>query len=190
MSSPDIAPDIPSATDGPPPKTGTFILGLLRDWGLAAVVVVAAFALYNLLFAPSPPALGPAPDFTLQDLDGKSVTLSEVDNGVVVLNFWFTTCPPCRAEIPELTKFHQEHPEIPMYGISTDINLRTAQLKSASARLGVGYPVLHDMRAEVAQRYGVNVFPTTLVIRDGQIVSARVGGVDRRILTNMISDAH
>lgn len=186
----DPAPDVPAGLDeAAPPKTGAFLLGLLRDWGMAAAVVVVVFAGYNFFFAPSPPPLGPAPDFTLQDLDGKPVTLSAVDDDVVVLNFWFTTCPPCRAEIPELTKFHQEHPEIEMYGVSTDVNLRTAQLKTASSRLGVGYPVLHDMRAEVAQKYGVDVFPTTLVIKDGQIVSARVGGIDRKMLTTMVSAA-
>lgn len=183
----------PTASPPPPDEssggTSSFLLGLLRDWGVALAVVLLIFAGYNLIFAPKPPALGPAPDFVLQDLDGKSVTLSQVDDNVVILNFWFTTCPPCRAEIPELSQFHAEHPDIPMYGVSTDVNLRTSQLKAASQRLGVRYPVLHDMRAEVAQKYGVNVFPTTLVIRDGQIVSARVGTVDRQMLANMVAAA-
>jgi thiol-disulfide isomerase/thioredoxin len=168
------------------PKTGSFLLQLLRDWGVALVVVLVVFAGYNVLFGPKAPALGPAPDFVLQDLEGRSVTLSQIDDKPVILNFWFTTCPPCRAEIPELSKFHAEHPEVPIYGVSTDINLATPQLKKASDRLGVRYPVLHDMRAEVAQKYGVGVFPTTLVIHDGQIINARVGAVDRAILESML----
>jgi peroxiredoxin len=172
-----------------PPKTGSFLRDLLRDWGVALVVVLIVFAGYNLLFGSKAPALGPAPDFVLQDLDGKQVTLSQIDDKPVILNFWFTTCPPCRAEIPELTRFHAEHPDVPMYGVSTDVNLATPQLKKASDRLGVGYPVLHDMRAEVAQKYGVGVFPTTLVIHEGQIVNARVGAVNREILESMLSGA-
>jgi thiol-disulfide isomerase/thioredoxin len=171
------------------PKTGSFLLGLLRDWGVALVVVLVVFAGYNLMFAPKPPALGPAPDFVLQDLNGQQVTLSQIDDKPVILNFWFTTCPPCRAEIPELTRFHAEHPDVPIYGVSTDINLATPQLKKASDRLGVGYPVLHDLRAEVAQKYGVDVFPTTLIVQNGEIVSARVGGVNRAILSQMLADA-
>lgn len=170
---------------------GQFALGLARDWGIALVVVVGVFLLYNLLFPARAPDLGPAPDFTLSNLEGQGVTLSAVDaqHELVVLNFWFTTCPPCRAEIPELTAFAAAHPDIPLYGVSTDVNLSPGRLKRESERLGIGYPVLHDQRADVARSYGVDVFPTTLIIRDMQIVKAKVGGIDRAILEGMIADA-
>src|SRR3990172_5069800 len=50
----------------------------------------------------SPVAGRPAPDFTLQTVDGEAVTLSDLRGQVVVLNFWATWCPPCRAEMPAL----------------------------------------------------------------------------------------
>ena len=55
-----------------PPTPPSFLAGLLRDWGLALAVVVLVFAGYNLLFAPKPPALGPAEDFTLQTPAGEA----------------------------------------------------------------------------------------------------------------------
>jgi thiol-disulfide isomerase/thioredoxin len=171
------------------PTAGPFLAGLLRDWGIALVVVLAVFAAYNLVFAPSPPELGPAPDFQLADLEGRSVSLSSMPHEVVVLNFWFTTCPPCRAEIPELTAFHAQNPDVGLYGVSTDVGMPPARLKHEADRLGIGYPVLHDVHAEIAGRYGIDVFPTTLVVRDGQIVSARVGAVDRRTLGAMVAAA-
>lgn len=179
----------PTPSDPAAPGTGSFLLGLFRDWGVAILVVLGVFAGYNLLFHPSPPPLGPAPDFSLVDLDGKAVQLSAIDDGLVILNFWFTSCPPCVREIPELSKFHAEHPEIAFYGVNTDAGMPATRLKQQSDRLGIAYPVLHDVRGEVSRTYGIDVFPTTLVIRDGQIVQSRVGAVDRALLSQMIAAA-
>jgi peroxiredoxin len=168
-----------------------FVIGLARDWGIALLVVIGVFFAYNLLFPGRAPALGPAPDFTLANLEGQAVKMSALsgEHDLVVLNFWFTTCPPCRAEIPHLSEFARAHPDVPIYGVSTDINLSPGRLRKESERLGIDYPVLHDLRAAVARSYGVEVFPTTLVIRDMEIVQARVGGVDRAALEAMVDAA-
>lgn len=172
-----------------PPGAGSFLKGLLRDWGVALSLVILAFAGYNFLFGPKPPSLGPAPDFTLSTPEGAPFTLSQAPADVVVLNFWFTTCPPCRAEIPELSAWSKAHPETPLYGVSTDVGMPPGRLSREAQRLGVTYPVLHDAQAEVAGRYGVDVFPTTLVVADGQIVAARVGRVDQSALDEMVAKA-
>ena len=177
-----------SESPGPRPGETTmqFLGGLLRDWGLAMVVVVIVFLGYSMLFGPAAPKVGQAPDFTLVDLDGRRTTLSDVDAEVVVLNFWFTDCPPCRAEIPELTAFAKAHPDVALYGVSTDLNMPRKRLAAESARLGVGYPVLHDVRADVARTYGVSVFPTTVVIKDMEIVASKLGAVDRTQLERLL----
>ncbi len=177
----------PSAPS-PAPKPGSFALGLLRDWGIALVVVLGVFAVWNTL-APTAaaPAIGEAKDFVLPDLSGTAVTLSELPQDVVILNFWFTTCPPCRAEIPELARFHTAHPEVGLYGLSTDRGMAPGRLKATSAKLGINYPVLHDTTTEVARRYGVTSFPTTVVVHDGQIVDATVGAVTARDLEAMVA---
>ncbi|MEN0065255.1 MAG: TlpA disulfide reductase family protein [Myxococcota bacterium] len=168
--------------------TGSFVVTLLRDWGLALGVVLAVVVVFQLMFPPSVPSLGHAPDFTLPDLSGEPVTLSQLDDDVVILNFWFTDCPPCRAEIPELSAFAAEHPDVPIYGLSTD-RMTPGRLKIAAKRLGIAYPVLHDARAEVARSYQVSAFPTTLVVKNQEIVQARVGGVNRHMLEHMVSAA-
>lgn len=173
----------------PAPSTSSFLGGLLRDWGIALAVVVAVFAVYNLVFAPRAPGLGPAPDFTLSTPEGRSVTLSSVTADTVVLNFWFTTCPPCRAEIPELSAWSKAHPDIPLYGVSTDVGMAPGRLKKEAERLGVVYPVLHDDRAEVAEQFGIEAFPTTLIVRGGRIVNSRVGAVNGATLDAMIASA-
>ena len=82
-----------------------------------------------------------------------------------------------------------EAPETPLYGVSTDVGMPPGRLQREAERLGVRYPVLHDVRAEVAGRYGIDVFPTTLVVRDGQIVQARVGTVTGEVLDQMVAAA-
>lgn len=176
-----------NAVSKPAPKKEPFILSLLRDWGLALGAVLGLMVLVQMVFPERIPSIGPAPDFTLPDLAGDAVTLSDHDD-VVVLNFWFTNCPPCRAEIPELSAFAKAHPDVPMYGLSTDA-MSPAQLKIAAQRLGIDYRVLHDARALVARDYEVTAFPTTLVVRDMEIVQARVGAVDQHVLEHMVTAA-
>jgi len=164
------------------------VLGLLRDWGIAVAVVLIVFLGYQALYRPEPPAMGPAPDFSLTDLQGQPFELSKAGD-LVVLNFWFTTCPPCRHEIPELSEWHKENPDVPMYGVSTDIGMPTSRLQAEVQRLGVSYPVLHDQQGQVARSYDIDSFPTTLVIKNGKIVQARVGALDKSILNQMVASA-
>lgn len=168
-----------------------FLAGLLKDWGIAFVVVLAAFAIWSWATTPMPKTEGPAPPFELADLDGNRTSLAELDaaGDVVVLNFWFTSCPPCRNEIPELAAFHTAHPEVPLVGISIDRNLSGGRLAATSRKLGINYPVLHDPEARVAADYGVAVFPTTVLVRDGRIVGSRIGEVTRDSLRAMIEAA-
>lgn len=185
----DQAPSTADESDrNPAPRgIGTFLLELARDWGMALGVVVVVFVLWSIFTAPRTPS-GSAPDFTLTDLQGDLVTLSEVQSELVVLNFWFTTCPPCRAEIPELSAFAAAHPDVALYGVSTDLGMPRARLRRESENLGIEYPVVHDLHGDVAARYGVNVFPTTVVLRDMEVVTARVGAVDRATLESMLGE--
>jgi thiol-disulfide isomerase/thioredoxin len=164
-----------------------FLVGLLRDWGIAVIVVVVVMGAFNVLFAPSVPAAGEAPDFTLQDLEGQTWTLSEVDARLVVLNFWFTDCPPCRREIPDLVRWHAANPDVPLLGIHTDPRKPPGVIRKVSEQLGITYPVLDDRQAAAARAYGVDTFPTTVVLVDGEVVDARVGELDHDALERLVA---
>ena len=171
-----------------PPKEN-FLIGLLRDWGIAVIVVVLVMLGFNMLFAPKAPAVGQAPDFSLADMSGETWTLSAMEARMVVLNFWFTDCPPCRREIPDLVRWHNENPEIPLLGIHTDPRKPPGVIQRVSEQLGINYPVLDDRRAAAARAYGVDTFPTTIVLVDGNIVDAKVGMLDHSALARMV-DKH
>ena len=159
----------------------------LKDWAVAAGAAFALLLVSQWVRNTHAPELGSAPDFTLADLDGSHITLSEIDADVVVLNFWFTSCPPCRVEIPELSAFQHDNPEIPIVGVSTDVGMPIRTLSTLSKRLGIDYLVAHDVRGQTSTDFGVSRFPTTLVLRDMNVVSTHVGIIDQRRLEAMIA---
>jgi len=164
-------------------------VGLAKDWGVALGIVAIAFGIWSYIATPRPVSEGPAPEFTLAATDGAEVKLSQFgEDEVIVLNFWFTTCGPCRHEIPELVKFHDANPDVAMFGISVD-NLPIQQLAGRSKKLGINYPVLHDSDSHVAGTYGVRIFPTTILIKGGEVVLSRIGEVNQRSLDQMVASA-
>jgi thiol-disulfide isomerase/thioredoxin len=153
---------------------GRFITGLAKDWLMALVVVVVAVGVFNTIFGSKPLQTGSAPAFSLEDLDGNIVQLSDFDEDLVVLNFWFTSCSACRIEIPHLSSFQEKYPDTVLYGVNVD-DFDAKRLKRLSEQLRVDYPVLRDVGAVTAEDYQVSMFPTTFIVLNGDIVSASQG---------------
>jgi cytochrome c biogenesis protein CcmG/thiol:disulfide interchange protein DsbE len=162
-----------------------FWQGLAADWGVSIGAAVLVWWAWTSLFSPAPLSEGPAPAFSLAQASGSGEIAVPGEAPKIVLNFWFTSCPPCRAEIPELAAFHAAHPELPLYGVSVD-RMDPARLQRLADDLGVTYPVLHDADSQVASDYGVGLFPTTVVIEGGQITAVHAGAIDRDGLERLI----
>jgi thiol-disulfide isomerase/thioredoxin len=90
--------------------------------------------------------VSPAPAVVLRDLSGRNVRLADFKGKVVLLNFWATWCPPCRAEIPELVKWQNQFRDgLQVIGITyPPTNLRT--VRKAVRHLKINYPVLLGSR--------------------------------------------
>ena len=112
-----------------------------------------------------------APNFTLMSLDGRSVKLSDYRGKVVVINFWATWCPPCRAEIPDLIAAQQRYREkgVEILGIALDDDGREV-VEPFVRDNGITYPVLIG-NEEVTRLYGgISSIPTTFILdREGAI---------------------
>jgi thiol-disulfide isomerase/thioredoxin len=111
-----------------------------------------------------------APDFTLNDLSQKKIKLSNFKGKVVILNFFATWCPPCRAEIPELIKLYRLHKEkgLVILGVSLDMDVTPQELATFVRNSKITYPVLLGT-TDLADKYQVNGVPTTIVInREGK----------------------
>ena len=128
-----------------------------------------------------PVAVGqPAPDFTLTDLQGRSYTLSQLRGKVVIVNFWASWCPPCRAEMPSMEQLHRQlsGQGLVMLAINIEKDGRriVPQFLAANPH---SFPVLLDDQEVVQRRYGVNRFPESFVIRkDGVIDDKIIGAID------------
>ena len=125
----------------------------------------------------------PAPDFTLENLEGTAVSLSDFRGKVVLLDFWATWCPPCRKEIPHLKELHTEYGDdgLVILGIALDVKGRRVVAPFVEEHQ-LPYPIVLGGQ-EVSRAYGgVRNIPTAFLIdRDGLIRRRYVGYQDKDV---------
>jgi thiol-disulfide isomerase/thioredoxin len=147
-------------------------------WG-AAMLMVALVGWTSLPATESQPAAGAlAPSWKLQDLNGKTVSSTELKGKVIVLDFWATWCPPCKAEIPGFIELQKGYGKdgLVIIGASVDDAGKIATVKKFVQKFGVNYPVVLANEETVRAFGGVNAIPTTFVInQEGRIVSRNLG---------------
>lgn len=164
---------------------------------VAVVVIASAGILLRGLLTPAapPPPItatpGPAapelghyaPDVTLTDLSGRSVKLSSWRGQVVVLNFWYVACEPCRLEMPALEKEYlaERANGVVVLGVNTADDAATIQ--QFTSALGITYPIVRDPDLRAAAAYRLADTPTTFVIDRGGVIRYKfVGPVERATL--------
>ena len=154
---------------------------------LVVVAVVAAGMLYFGFHTArrsgtdhAPGVLGygtPAPNFTLQTLDGKDVSLADFRGKAVLVNFWATWCGPCKIETPWLVELQNEYGSqgLQVVGVAMDDSGKDEIAKFAKD-MGVNYPVLIG-KESVGDAYGgVPALPESFFVgRDGKIVDRILG---------------
>ncbi|MBQ3126854.1 MAG: TlpA family protein disulfide reductase [Clostridia bacterium] len=136
------------------------------------------------------PEVYPAPDFTVYDGEGNAVHLSDFLGQPVVLNFWASWCPPCKAEMPDFDAAFAEHGgEIAFMMINmTDGMQETKETATAHVQeAGYRFPVYFDTDYSAAIAYSASSLPTTYFIRaDGTIAAYAVGMLDAASLAQGI----
>ena len=122
-----------------------------------------------------------APDFTLKDVVGKNTALSSYKGKLVLLEFWATWCPPCKASIPDMVELHKKYQEkgFTVLGVSIDSDSdAAAKVAQFSLTYGITYPVLIADEV-VPVTYKVMSIPTSFLIsRNGTVISSYVGYFD------------
>ncbi|WP_018130228.1 TlpA family protein disulfide reductase [Effusibacillus pohliae] len=129
-----------------------------------------------------------APDFTLQDLNGNQVKLSDLKGKKVLLNFWASWCPPCKAETPDLVEMSEKYKDqVAFYGVNLTVTDVEEGVKQFAADYRIRYPILMDRDGRVANLYQANAIPMTVTIdRNGFIVDRRDGQLSKSAMENMI----
>lgn len=112
-----------------------------------------------------------APDFELETLSGKRVKLSDYRGQRVMVNFWATWCPPCRAEMPDIQKFHQANDDIVILAINlTQTEPGLQQIQDFVDEFGLTFPVLLDVDIQVATAYQIRPIPSSFLIDSNGII--------------------
>lgn len=120
-----------------------------------------------------------APDFTLPSLDGTETSLSSFRGKVVLLNFWATWCPPCRAEMPSMETLYRTLAPDGFEIVAVDMQESEDVVRNYITENGHTFPVLLDRTGATGRTYAVRGIPTSYLIgRDGMVLGMTVGGRD------------
>ncbi|MFZ2096691.1 MAG: TlpA disulfide reductase family protein [Anaerolineales bacterium] len=130
----------------------------------------------------------PAPDLTLNDLDGRKVNLSDYRQNIVLINNWATWCPPCRAEMPTLVKYFNEHADQGFTLIGIEAGDPMENVKSFVDRYGISFPVLLDPNNKSLIAFQNDSLPSSYVIdQDGNVILAWTGPINRDMLEKYLT---
>ena len=123
----------------------------------------------------------PAPDFTLENLEGESVRLADFRGKFVLLNFWATWCPPCVREMPSMQRLGKRFKDRPfvVLGISLDTSKDAPKVKAFIKRLKLTFPMSLDPNSRISEKYGARDLPATFLIDPlGRVILAAKGERD------------
>lgn len=179
-----------------PPSAGPAALGPIVQLGFIAVAALAVYGFVGMakegelrrrctpICGLTPQYAGvnrKAPSFTLSDLDGKSVSLDDYKNKVVILNLWSTSCLPCRKEIPdlaELTLLLRKRPDVVMLTITNDDNAADVKdfLKSLLREEAPFITLMDPENKVIKDKFGTTMVPETWIIDKRGVIRARFDG--------------
>lgn len=154
---------------------------------VALAIIVAGLAIRHFVWGPTP-VLSSAALYAANfpDSDGKMQAIEQWRGKIMVINFWATWCPPCREEMPELSRLHEHYREqgVLVLGIATE---DVAKIREFSKETKVSYPLLAgDLDAmNLGSALGNNkgILPYTVIVdRDGSVVKTYFGQVNHTML--------
>lgn len=161
---------------------------------LFAAVIGAIIGITAILWLQkTPETITQRPEFTLPDLQGQALSISDWDGQVVVLNFWATWCTPCREEIPLLNELQQRFYDdgVRFVGVAID---DLEPIRGFLAQVPMNYPTVYGMTEalDVSAAYGNDrgTLPYTVIIdRQGNIIERFMGQIYAEDLVPVLEKA-
>ncbi len=155
-----------------------------KDWRIILTITIMSLLVFFSKIGLSKQNYEVAPDFKIEDLDGKIHTLNDYRGKILLINFWATWCPPCRAEIPDFIEVYEAEKNngLAILGLSVD-DLSTNELQTFVRRFKINYPVALATQEIIRQFRPGQYIPTTIFIdKKGQIRHKHVGLLDKKTL--------
>ncbi len=171
-------------------RTGPMILALL------AVLLAACQAGSGIVLTPAAtgqvltPAPSPTPaalDFSAQDLDGNTVSLSGLRGQVILLNFWASWCEPCQDEMPVLQSFYQAHQSKGFTVLAVNVNEEPATAANFMNTGGFTFPAWSDPQGKLLLKYNIRGIPASFILdAEGRPIQFWSGPLDEDILNELV----
>lgn len=124
-----------------------------------------------------------APDFTVQDAGGKSISFSSFQGRPVVLNFWASWCPPCKAEMPDYEKMYQQYASKGVVFMMVNMTDGSKETVSTAQKFlkdnQYTFQAYFDVEGSASETYGISSIPDSVFInKNGEIIGAYKGMLD------------
>ena len=152
-----------------------------HKWHLILTLGLALVFISLLLACSKHEEVAYAPDFTLQNINGEAVSLSDFRGKPVMLIFWKINCAACQFQIPYTQAFYDEWSSDAVAVLTINVGDSISAIQDYNTSLGITYPVLLDPGGKVAQTYGIPGVPLTFLIDDEGIIKAyKIGAFSSR----------
>ena len=130
----------------------------------------------------------PAPSLTVNGLDGQAVSLQDYHGKVILVNNWATWCPPCKAEMPTLQEYFEEHSDQDFMIVAIDAGDPTSDIINFVDEYGLTFDVLADPNMTALAAFRNNSLPSSYVIDENGIVRlAWTGTISHEMLEKHVS---
>jgi peroxiredoxin len=133
-----------------------------------------------------------APDFDLKTIDGETMRLSDLKGNVVFINLWATWCPPCRAEMPEMVRYYNEHSseKIEILAVNLTDSDSEKEVKQFADDYKINFPILLDTEGKVGDLYKTVSIPTTFIVdKKGIIREKHIGPMSYEMMEEFVKAA-
>ena len=122
------------------------------------------------------PHISPPVDFSLPDVNGQQVTLSDFKGKIVFLNFWTTWCPECRIEMPSMEKLHRKLKGKDFEMIAVNLQEPALRVKDFLKKYPLTFTILLDSKGKIGPQFRIRAVPTTFILdKNGGIIGRALG---------------
>lgn len=177
------------------PFPGRFYAMLLIGTGLVSIGIMFILLLNKSVTSPQdfstvPVKVDfPAPELTLEDLSGKSVSLKDHLGSIVLVNLWATWCPPCREEMPTLQSFYEKYKADGFVLIAINQEETSDVVEPFVKEFGLTFPVWLDIDYQAQREFNTMNLPSSYVIdRNGRVRLTWIGGISKKNLEKYVPD--